>query len=157
MQTQDPIVEELKRYYGEDEHASPWVEVTQRDIDQFGEATHDLDWMHVDPERARRDGPFEGTIAFGFWTMSMLTSLQRSTLEVEYPPGVAYGFNYGFNRLRLLAPVPIGSRIRNHCRLLSVEPRGARRYLVTTDNRVEIEGEEKPAMVAEWIWMMVAL
>ncbi len=156
LETNDPILEHLQSFYGNEEKASEWFTVTQEDINQFSEATHDPDWMHIDPERARRDGPFDGTIAYGFWTLSMLTRLTRATMGGEYPPGIAYGFNYGLNRVRLMEPLPVGARIRNHARVLSVEKRGAGRYLVTTENRVEIEGVEKPAMMAEWLGMLVS-
>lgn len=140
---------------GGDTFVSGWVEVTQELTDRFADATRDPDWMHVDPERAARDGPFEGTIAFGFWTLSMLTWFLRDATGREYPDGASYGFNYGLDRVRLTAPVPIGARIRNHLTITRVEERGPGRFLVTTHNRVEVEGEEKPAMVADWLVMFV--
>ena len=151
----DDLEQRLWDYYGREGRTSGWVEVEQETIDRFAEATRDPDWMHVDPDRARRDGPFDGTIAFGFWTLSMLTYLTRSTLGGEYPPGVRYGFNYGLDRVRLMAPVPVGGRIRDHFRVLDIEDRGEGRFLVRTENRIEIEGEEKPAMVAVWLGMLV--
>ena len=159
--TQQPDLESaalerrLWEFYGREARISDWLEVDQRSIDQFADATRDPDWMHIDPERARRDGPFDGTIAFGFWTLSMLTFLSRSTLGGDYPPGVRYGFNYGLDRVRLMAPVPIGSRIRNRFRILDIEDRGEGRFVVRTENTIEIEGEEKPAMVAVWLGMVV--
>jgi acyl dehydratase len=159
MQQSSPRSETLKErvweFYGREPRVSGWLDVEQSTIDRFAEATHDPDWMHVDPERARRDGPFEGTIAFGFWTLSMLTYLTRSTLGGDYPPGVRYGFNYGLDRVRLMAPVPVGSRIRNHFRILDIEDRGDGRLLVRSENRIEVEGEEKPAMIAVWLGMLV--
>lgn len=152
----EPTLNELASFYGHDVRTSEWIEVTQEDIDRFGQATHDLDWMHVDPERSERESPFGGTIAFGFWTLAMLTHFVRDTIGADYPPGVAYGFNYGFDRVRLMAPVPVGSRIRNHCQVKSIAEKAPGRYLVTMENRVEIEGHEKPALVADWLTMMVA-
>lgn len=152
--TPEQRIEELWQYYGRESRASDWVEVTQELIDKFAEATLDPDWMHIDPERARREG-FDGTIAFGFWTMSMLTYFLRVTTGSEYPPGAAYGFNYGFDRVRLMSPVPVGSRIRNHSTVIRLEHRGGGNYLLSSENRVEIEGEEKPAMVAVWLGMIV--
>ena len=150
--TPDPVIAELSHFYGGGEvRTSEWLEVTQEHMDQFAEVTHDPDWMHIDPERARRDGPFEGTIAFGFWTMSLLTPFSRQIIGGDYPPAGSYGFNYGFNRLRLMAPVPIGSRIRCRMKLLGVEPRGEGRYLMCSENSIEIEGEEKPAAVIETV------
>ena len=148
-------IERLWDFYGHEARVSEWLLVEQKTIDQFAEATRDPDWMHIDPERARRDGPFDGTIAFGFWTLSMLTFLSRSTMGGDYPPGVRYGFNYGLDRVRLMAPVPVGSRIRNHIRVVDIDDRGEGRFLVRTENTIEIEGEEKPAMVAIWLGMVV--
>lgn len=149
------LIERLWDFYGRESRVSEWLLVEQGTIDRFAVATSDPDWMHIDPERARRDGPFDGTIAFGFWTLSMLTFLSRSTLGDDYPPGVRYGFNYGLDRVRLMAPVPVGSRIRNRFRVVSIEDRGEGRFLVRTENTIEIEGEEKPAMVAVWLGMVV--
>ena len=153
--TSDLVKERLWEFYGREPRVSEWLEVEQGPMDQFAAATRDPDWMHIDPERAHRDGPFDGTIAFGFWTLSMLTYLTRSTLGRDYPPGVRYGFNYGLDRVRLMAPVPVGGRIRAHFRVLEIEGRGEGRFLVRSENRIEIEGEEKPAMIAVWLGMLV--
>lgn len=146
-------VEDVRATYGAGTKVSDWLTVEQRLIDAFADATLDHDWMHVDPERAGRDGPFGGTVAFGFWTMALLSYFLRQTTGREYPEGALYGLNYGFDRVRLMAPVPVGSRIRNHMRLLGVEDKGAGRFVVRTENRVEVEGETKPAMIAEWLVM----
>ncbi len=147
--------EDVWRAFGRDPLVSDWLTVDQETIDRFGEATRDDDWLHLDPERARRDGPFGGTIAFGFWTLSMLTWFLRTTLGREYPEDALYGLNYGLDRVRLLAPVPVGSRIRNHLRAVDVRPKGDGRFVVKLENRVEVEGKPKPAMVAEWLIMLV--
>lgn len=149
------IEQRIRSYYGDEPRVSDWLTVTQDVIDRFGAATLDSDWLHTDPARARQESPFGGTIAFGFWTVAMLTYFARQTLGSDYPPGVRYGLNYGFDRLRLLSPVRVGRRIRNTSRLLEIENRGERRFLVKTENRIEIEGEEKPAMIAEWLVMLV--
>jgi acyl dehydratase len=146
--------EEIRRSYGEESQVSEWFLVEQKQIDQFGQATLDSDWMHVDPERAKRDGPFEGTVAFGFWTLSMLTYFVRQASGRDYPDGALYGLNYGFDRVRLIEPVVVGKRIRNRSKLLEITERGAGRFLVKTENTVEIEGSEKPAMVAEWLVLL---
>ena len=155
MADQQTPAESIASFYGDSVHVSDWFTVSQEMIDKFGEATGDMDWLHTDPERAKRESPFGGTIAYGFWTMSMLTYLCRQTQGKDYPEGALYGLNYGFDRIRMISPVPVGSRIRNHMRLLGVEDRGARRFLVKTENRVEVEGVEKPAMIAEWLCMFV--
>ena len=91
----------------ENPQVSEWLTVDQERIDQFGRATLDSDWMHVDPERAKRDGPFGGTVAFGFWTLSMLTYFVRHAGGRDYPEGALYGLNYGFDRVRLIEPVVV--------------------------------------------------
>jgi len=145
----------VRAAFGDGPMISDWLEVTQEMTDRFAEATLDPDWMHIDPERARREGPYDTTIAFGFWTMSMLSYFMRQSSGRHYPPGVAHGFNYGLDRLRLLAPVPVGARVRNHCEVIDVRDKGAGRFVIKTANRVEIEGQETPAMVAEWLFMLV--
>jgi acyl dehydratase len=148
-------VADIRKSYDERPQVSEWLTVDQARIDQFGQATLDSDWMHVDPERAKRDGPFGGTVAFGFWTLSMLTYLVRQTGGCDYPEGALYGLNYGFDRVRLIAPVPVGKRIRNRATVMNIEDRGEGRFLVKTENTIEIEGTEKPAMLAEWLVMLV--
>ena len=148
-------VDEVRRWFAEKSRVSDWLTVHQELINRFGEATLDPDWMHIDPERAKRESPFGGTVAFGFWTMSLLSYFFRKTLGCEYPEGALYGLNYGFDRVRLMAPVEIGKRIRNHTKLIGIEDRGEGRFVVKTENRIEIEGEEKPAMIAEWLFMLV--
>ena len=155
MSTSPTPVENINAFYGDTTHSSSWFTVTQEMIDKFGEATGDMDWLHTDPDRAKRESPFGGTIAFGFWTISMLTYLCRETFGEDYPKGVLYGLNYGFDRIRMISPVPVGSRIRNQMRLVNVEERGTGRFLVKTENRVEVEGVDKPAMIAEWLCMYV--
>ena len=114
----NPHIETIRAFYGSQTHVSDWFTVEQALIDGFGEATCDSDWIHTDPLRARREGPFGGTIAFGFWTISMLTHFARQTMGVDYPDGAIFGLNYGFDRIRLMSPVPVGGRIRNHLRLI---------------------------------------
>lgn len=147
------VAERIASFYGDSEKSSDWLVVTQEAINRFGEATGDMDWLHTDPERAKRESPFGGTIAFGFWTISMLTYFCREAYGKDYPDGALYGLNYGFDRIRMISPVPVGARIRNHMKLLNVEDRGAGRFLVKTENRVEVEGVDKPAMIAEWLCM----
>ncbi len=146
--------ETLRTELGEEPRVSDWLTVSQDLMNRFSEATLDPDWMHIDPARAKTESPFGQTIAFGFWTMSMMSYFHRKTTGREYPEGALYGFNYGFDRVRLMAPIPVGKRVRNHSRFLGVEDRGEGRFLVKTENRVEIEGEDKPAMIAEWLFML---
>ncbi len=147
------IIEALWDYHGRDTKVSEWLLVEQAYMDGFAKVTLDPDWMHTDPERAKREGSWDGTIAFGFWTLSMLTYFMRSTAGAPDPPGALYTLNYGLDRVRLMAPVPVGSRIRNHYRVLDIEDRGGGRFLSKSENRIEVEGLEKPAMVAVWLGM----
>jgi acyl dehydratase len=139
---------------GTDIGASPWVTVTQDMIDRFGDVTLDPDPMHVDPEWARRNGPFGGTIAFGFLTVSLLTHMLHAALGTaphrdSYTGG--YYLNYGFDRLRLVAPVRTGKRVRGHFRVAGRELDEQQRLKTTLQCRVEIEGDERPALVADWL------
>jgi acyl dehydratase len=135
---------ELESRIGEEVGISPWVEILQERIDKFAEATGDFQWIHVDPKRAR-DSPFGGTIAHGFLTLSMLPKLSESTFEFS---DRKMGVNYGLNKVRFTAPVPAGSRVRLHQVLKGVEDiKGGVR--MTFESSVEIEGSDKPALVAE--------
>jgi acyl dehydratase len=149
-------LESITAFYGDEVKTSDWLLVEQSTIDKFGETTGDSDWIHTDPERAGRESPFGGTIAFGFWTISMMTYFGRQIMNQDYPGNALYGLNYGFDRLRLMTPVPVGKRIRCHIRLLSVEERGTGKYLVKSEYQIEVEGNNsKPAMVAEWLFLLV--
>lgn len=135
---------------------SSWRVVTQAATSAFGESTDDQDPMHVDPEWAAAHSPFGGTIAFGFWTLAMLTSMVReisgTTLgDPEAPEHT--GVNYGFNRVRFIEPVPVGSRIRARMTPLDVVAQGRDRLLVTMQVEIEVEGRQRPAVSAEWLSM----
>lgn len=148
------IVDSIREYYGEEPRVSQWITVEQSAIDQFGISTRDQDWLHTDPDRARRESPFGGTIAMGFWSVSLLTYFSRQTLGSDYPDGVRYALNYGLDKVRWTTPIPVGARIRNHMTLTNIEDRGNGRLMVTTSHRIEIDGVEKPAMIAEWRTLM---
>lgn len=146
-------IERIRDFYGGEEHVSNWVPVEQETINKFADCTGDHNWIHVDPDRARRESPFGGPIAHGLWTISMLPHL----VETSFPsrtPGIQMGVNYGFDRIRLMSPVPIGARIRNRCKLVDVQPKGSNRYIVKIENTIELENATKPAMVAEWLFML---
>jgi acyl dehydratase len=140
----------------EGEIVSDWVLVDQALISKFGEATLDPDPMHVDPEWAAR-GPFGATIAFGFLTVSLLTHLMHSAMNNEPVSDLSQGFylNYGFDRLRLLSPVMVDSRVRGVFRPLGKRVDDKGRVVATFDCRIEIEGASKPALVAEWLTLWV--
>jgi acyl dehydratase len=129
---------------------SAWHEVTQEQIDLFAQATGDHQWIHVDPARAAA-GPFRTTIAHGFLTLSLVPMLAREVYEVR---GLAMGVNYGCNKVRFPAPVPVGSRVRAGVELVTVTP-ASLGVQVTTRVTVEIDGSDKPACVAETVAVMV--
>jgi acyl dehydratase len=144
---------EMKTRIGEELGVTGWFEVTQALIDQFGASTCDPDWIHVDPERAARETPFGGSIAFGFWTLSMLTHFSHQV--GMWPSDAAYALNYGLERVRWISPVPVGARIRNRCRLIGFDERDPGRFMIRTANQVEIEGAERPALVADWLGLFL--
>lgn len=146
-------VDDLWARVGTQLGVSDWMEVEQELIDQFGRATRDLDELHVDPAWAARETPYGGTIAFGFWTLSMLTHFSH---EIGmWPVDAAYALNYGLDRVRWIHPVPVGSRIRMRCQLVDLEDRGSGQLLIRTRNLIEIQGEERPALSAEWLGLFV--
>ncbi|WP_028227959.1 MaoC family dehydratase [Paraburkholderia ferrariae] len=136
----------LQAHVGEALGVGEWMTVDQPRIDQFAHATHDRQWIHVDPARAA-DGPFGATVAHGFLTLSLLPALCATAFHVE---GSRMGVNYGLDRVRFPAPVPVGSRIRAACRLLEYTPleQGAQ---LTIEATVEREGSEKPVCVAQMV------
>ena len=137
---------------GEDLGVSDWMLVDQPLVDAFAEVTGDKQFIHVDPEAAANT-PFGGTIAHGFLTLSLLaTLLPPNLILIE---GVAMGVNYGFEKVRFLSPVRTGRRIRARHVLANVEAKGLNRVLTTTTVTVEIEGEDKPALIADWLGMQV--
>jgi acyl dehydratase len=143
----------FKADVGNDEGTGEWFDVTQDQIDQFADVTHDHQFIHVDPERAAAT-PFGSTIAHGFLTLSMLTHLSAGASAAPPDPakyaGILMGINYGFNKVRFVSPVKVGSRIRARAVTANVELKG-NMVEVTRSFTIEIEGQEKPALVADWI------
>jgi acyl dehydratase len=133
---------------GQELGVGEWLEITQERVNLFAEATEDRQWIHVDPERAK-DGPYQGTIAHGFLTLSLVLWLGRGLSP--RPPGVKMTVNYGLNRVRFPAPVPVGSRVRARMKNIGVEQVSANVVHVINQITVEIEGGSKPACVAEVI------
>jgi len=128
--------------------ASEWVEITQEQVNQFADATGDHQWIHVDPEAAR-NGPFGGPIAHGYLTLSLLPQLMPQVMTIS---DAVMGVNYGVEKVRFTSPVPVGSRVRLHATLKGSEPKGPGR-LNRIGVQMEIEGQEKPAMVGEVLFM----
>ena len=142
-------IDEMKRRVGT-ETVSDWVEVSQTMIDRFAEATGDHQFIHVDPERAAMT-PFGGTIAHGFLTLSLMPLLASKVPDAAVLDGVKMGVNYGGNKVRFLTPVRSGSRVRGRFKLVEFDEKRPGQYQQTTEFTVEIEGQDKPAMIAEWI------
>jgi acyl dehydratase len=137
---------DLESRVGEEVGVSPWIEVTQERIDTFAKAIDDFQWIHVDRARAKAS-PFGGTIAHGFLTLSLLSHLSERTFGFT---DRKMGINYGLNRVRFTSPVPSGARVRARFTLAKYEPvEGG--VQVTWNTVVEIEGKDKPALVAEWL------
>ncbi|HEX7316344.1 MAG TPA: MaoC family dehydratase [Pyrinomonadaceae bacterium] len=145
--TEVESVAKLAEFVGREVALSEWLEVSQERINQFAEATEDRQWIHVDPERAARESPFKETIAHGFLTLSLLSELGRTAMSVG---GVRMGVNYGLNRVRFVAPVPAGSRIRGRFTLAAFEEiKGGAQ--ATWKVSVEREGSDRSCCVAEWL------
>ena len=143
----------LDQFIGKEIGVSEWVTVDQNRIKQFAESTGDHQWIHVDVGRAARDSPFGGTIAHGFLTLSLLAGMVMQIGIV--PPGVSQALNYGLDRVRFMAPVRSGKRVRGRVVLDSVEEQKGGRILLKVKSTMEIEGEDKPALVAEMLSMLI--
>ncbi|MEA3003099.1 MAG: hypothetical protein QOH81_1887 [Sphingomonadales bacterium] len=141
-------IEEIKGKVGTEIGVSDWILVDQKRIDAFAEATEDRQFIHVDAEAAART-PFGGTIAHGFLTLSLLSRMAADVML--RPEGVKMGVNYGLDRVRFLAPVRSGKRVRGRFTLNSLEEKRPGQWQFLHAVAVEIEGENKPALLAEWI------
>lgn len=144
--------EQLADYVGTQFAPGAWLTLDQDRIDTFADCTEDHQFIHVDREKAAQT-PFGGTIAHGFLTLSMLARLAEG--EGVVPENVVMGINYGFDKVRFLAPVRAGKRVRAHRKLLRVDRKDEKRFLMKTEVSVEIEGEDTPALIAEWLTMVV--
>jgi len=138
---------DLSSWIGREVAVSPWVVITQRMIDEFADVTSDAQWIHIDPARAAKESPFRATIAHGFLTLSLLSHLYQSCIEIA-PRRM--GINVGLNRVRFTAPVKVDSRVRGRFAIASLEAVGGGVQFVW-DATVEIECQAKPALVAEWV------
>lgn len=150
MQLLSPVA--VQALIGKDLGVSDWVLIDQPKIDAFAGVTNDYQFIHVDPEAAAKT-PFGGTIAHGFLTLSLIAGMMPDGAVVL--EGIKMGVNYGFEKVRFLQPVPSGSRIRARHVLKAFDHKGNGRYLLTNEVTVEIEGCEKPALVADWLGMQI--
>ena len=144
----------LGAHVGEEIGVSSWIQVDQQRIDEFAHCTGDHQWIHVDAERAARESPFGGTVAHGFLTLSLLAPTGFEVLLARIQ--VRQAVNYGVEKVRFLAPLRAGKRVRNHVKVAAVEDKGGGRVLLTTENSVEIEGEAKPALIAFALVMLTS-
>ena len=149
----DLTLSQLGEYVGRELGVSEWVAIEQSRIDAFAACTDDHQWIHVDVERARRDSPFRGPIAHGYLVLAMIA---RLSMEVGIiPKDAAAGLNYGIDKVRFLAPVPAGARVRLRVSLIGVEPKEGGQVLMKTRNTLEVEGSEKPALIAETLALLI--
>jgi acyl dehydratase len=144
---------DLLQHVGETLGPSEWLTVTQEMIDKFADATGDHQWIHVDVERAKKEMPGGKTIAHGYLTLSLLPRLAPTLMKVEKR---RRGLNYGSNRVRFTAPVPAGARIRLSQKLLKVDPVEDNGFRITSEMTMEVEGNKRPAMVAETLSIVYA-
>lgn len=144
--------QEISEKTGQHIGTSEWAEMSQERINQFAEATGDHQFIHVNEEAAKMT-PFGGTIAHGFLTLSMIPYLSDNS-DLPRPAGVKMGINYGGNKTRFISPVRSGKRIRGHWKLLEMVEKRPGQWQQTCEITIEIEGEEKPALICEWITML---
>jgi acyl dehydratase len=145
-------IEQFAALAGKELEPSPWLEITQERIDQFADATNDHQFIHVDPERAGKT-PFGGTIAHGYLTLSLLSDLLSHSWPM--PENVVMGLNYGSDKVRYLAPVKVGQRIRARSKITEIDEKRPGQWLMKTAVTVEIENETTPALIAEILSMFV--
>jgi acyl dehydratase len=140
-------------FAGRELGTSDWIVVDQARIGQFADCTGDHQWIHVDVERATREGPFGGPIAHGYLTLSLVAAMLMQIGII--PPDASTGLNYGLDKVRFLAPVKAGARVRARVALISAQPQDGGRMLLKLDCKLEIEGEAKPAVIAEVLCMLI--
>ncbi|WP_299731800.1 MaoC family dehydratase [uncultured Tateyamaria sp.] len=149
----DEALAHIRKDIDQEVGVSNWITVDQAMIDQFAETTHDDQWIHIDPDRAARDTPFGGTIAHGFLTLSLASRFAYDCFPML--PGQVMGINYGFERLRFLSPVRPGARLRGRFVLRDVQMRKPTELLRRTEMTIEIDGKDRPALVADWLGLVV--
>lgn len=146
-------VGELSNYIGTEVGVTDWIEIDQDRINKFADATGDHQYIHIDPERAAQT-PFGTTIAHGFLTLSLLSMLSSKNGGIKLENSVM-GINYGLDKVRFINPVKVDNKIRARFQLVSADEKKPKHYLMKHTVTVEIEGEEKPALIAEWLGMTV--
>jgi acyl dehydratase len=152
MSANELTIEQLQSMVGDEVGMSPWESISQERINQFADVTNDHQFIHIDAERAKAETPFGGTIAHGFLTLSLLAGMADAL------PAIAkrrMGVNYGFEKLRFLAPVPAGARVRGRFNLNACDERRPGEFQLKYGVTVEIENQDKPAIAAEWLVLAV--
>ena len=149
----DFTIAEISEHVGRELGVSDWVTIEQSRIDDFADCTGDHQWIHVDVERAKRESPFRGPIAHGYLMLSMVAPL---SMEIGIlPKDAAAGLNYGIDKVRFLTPVPAGARVRLRVVIIGVEPREGGQAIMKTQNTLEVEGSQKPALIAETLALLI--
>lgn len=153
MNTPTHTLATLSDWVGKELGTSKWVTVDQARINEFAHCTGDQQWIHVDVERAKKESPFGGPVAHGYLTLALLAELSMDIGVV--PKDAKAAFNYGLDKVRFLAPVKSGARVRARISLMELTEQGGGRKLVKLNNTMEIEGESKPALIAETLAVLV--
>ena len=143
---------ELPGLAGTELEPSPWLEITQERVNQFADATNDHQFIHVDPEQAAKT-PFGGPIAHGFLSLSLLSHMNEQV--AVFPDNMVMGINYGSDKVRYLAPVRVGKRIRSRQKIVDIQEKNPGQWLMKTSVSVEIEGETTPALIAELLTLLI--
>ena len=143
----------VQNFVGRELGATDWLTVSQDRIDQFAACTGDSQWIHVDVERARRESPFGGPIAHGYLSLSLVAAMVMELGVI--PPDATTALNYGLDKVRFIAPVKAGARVRLRANLASADPQSGGRMLLKLQSTLEIDGEAKPALVAESLCMLI--
>jgi acyl dehydratase len=146
-------VANISEYTGRELGVSDWLTVDQAMIDKFADCSGDRQWIHVDVERAKRESPYRGPIAHGYLSLSFVAPLSRQVGAI--PKGTAAAFNYGLDKVRFLAPVKAGARVRLRVVIVGVERKQDGQLIIKSSNTLEIEGADKPALIAESLALIV--
>ena len=149
----DLTFETMGSMVGQHLGTSDWHEVTQEAVNEFASSTGDHQWIHVDVERAKKESPFGGPVAHGYLTLSLIAGLSLDLGIV--PKNTAAALNYGLDKVRFLAPVPVGAKVRLSVTLQSFDQKDTGQFLMKVENTMEIEGSEKPALIAETLAILV--
>lgn len=144
--------DDLKGQVGQELGVSDWLTIDQDRINQFAECTEDRQWIHVDADRAAKYSPFKTTIAHGYLTLSLIAGLSLQVIKM--PANLMAAFNYGLDKVRFLTPVKVGAKVRLRVTLVSLDEKAPGQFLMKASNTIEIEGEEKPALIAETLAML---